>query len=59
VSEAIRPFVKSNAPDDRVELEAERRSDSLALGAEVAFFEQGCDRLMSADRHRRNHCLKP
>jgi cephalosporin hydroxylase len=52
VSETIKPFVKPNIPDDRAEFEAERRRDSLALGADAVLFEQARDSVMSADRHR-------
>jgi cephalosporin hydroxylase len=52
LSDTTRPFVKPNIADDRAEFEAERRRDSLALGADSALFEQARDALMSADRHR-------
>jgi cephalosporin hydroxylase len=52
VSETTKPFIKPNIPDDRAEFEAERRRDSLALGADAALFEEARDCLVSADRHR-------
>jgi cephalosporin hydroxylase len=52
VSETTKPFVKPNIPDDRAAFEAERRRNSLALGADTALFEQARDCVMSADRHR-------
>lgn len=52
MTEATKPFVKPNIPDDRAEFEAERRRSSLAMGADDALFEQARDCVMSADRHR-------
>lgn len=52
MSDMTKPFVKPNIPDDRAEFEAERRRDSLALGADAALFEQARDCAVSADRYR-------
>jgi cephalosporin hydroxylase len=52
VSNVTKPFVKPIVPDDRAEFEAERRRNSLAMGADGALFEQARDCVMSADCHR-------
>ncbi len=51
-ADALGQFTKANAPDDRAEFEAERRRNSLALGADTALFEEARDCVMNADRHR-------
>ena len=52
MSETTKPFVKPNIADDRAAFEAERRANSVAMGADEALFEQARDCVMSADRHR-------
>ena len=52
MSDVTKPFVKPNIPDDRAAFEAERRRNSVAMGADEAVFEQARDCVMSADRHR-------
>ncbi len=52
MSEVTKPFVKPNIADDRAEFEAERRRNSLAMGADEALFDQARDCVTSADRHR-------
>ncbi len=52
MSDVTKPFVKPNIPDDRAAFEAERRRNSVAMGADEALFEQARDCVMSADRHR-------
>lgn len=52
MSNVTKPFVKPIVPDDRAEFEAERRRNSLAMGADGALFEQARDCVMSADCHR-------
>ena len=51
MTEATKPFVKPNIPDDRAEFEAERRRNSLAMGADEALFERARDCVMDADRY--------
>jgi hypothetical protein len=64
VTEATRPFVKPNIPDDRAAFEAERRRNSLATGADDALFERARDcptgasvRLALDSGHAKAHVL--
>src|SRR5579864_8617534 len=42
-------------PDDRAEFEADKRRNTLALGADAAVFDAALDALVAADRHRYNY----